>query len=626
MGAGIRSPKISVNRVWSNVTLVAAGSFHNIISTTDNGLYIFGDAYCGDGTINVCTAIQADASVRKSYAGSATKFIGGFSSTFIMTNTLQIYSLGDNTFNQLGSSTPDPRFYPEEIDSLYTSSMPINQLECTRFCVALGSDMLTIFTWGDNTKNQLGNVLQYEAAESAFVDLPSFGVADSNNLILKGRHDTMVLYNGLEGYNAKIVSWGSNFYGTIGDNSFRARRSPVSVDISVSGVKDFDVSQHATLLSMGEIVFAWGENLSNQISTKSLPQPSPIPIPIKRNISEMNRVMVGCSHTLLWGDTSILALGNNLMGQLGANSTKPILAEFSPVVLSHVLTKPDSVLVDVAIGCDHNLILTSTNQLWAWGDGELGNLGNGEMSSSSFPVPVDMSPFEKRTIVFIGAGSEYSLATTEDNSIFIWGKLNPRKPLLVPTKIDTSQMGSETIYQISVGLEHTALLTRSGRVFTFGSNSNRQLGDGTIINRDTPIAATLIEKELFKYSVEVIMVLASKHNTFAVFTPKSGLSPSLIIITSVTIVTVLLLTIGAIIIIPCVYYRFLLLRKKYKVLQENSTLNDRLLDSLARGESKEMRTFFKVDPELFEIDFKDLKDLRLLASGTSGAMMVKAVW
>ena len=48
----------------------------------------------------------------------------------------------------------------------------------------------------------------------------------------------------------------------------------------------------------------------------------------------------------------------------------------------------------------------------------------------------------------------------------------------------------ETLIQISLGIKHSSVLTSEGRLFTWGENFYGQLGDGTTIDRHTPIEIT----------------------------------------------------------------------------------------------------------------------------------------
>ena len=61
--------------------------------------------------------------------------------------------------------------------------------------------------------------------------------------------------------------------------------------------------------------------------------------------------------------------------------------------------------------------------------------------------------------------------------------------------VQTDQFGYEyyeklDIVQIEAGLYHNIMLTSDGRVFTWGRNNNGQLGDGTIVDKTTPVEIT----------------------------------------------------------------------------------------------------------------------------------------
>jgi len=73
--------------------------------------------------------------------------------------------------------------------------------------------------------------------------------------------------------------------------------------------------------------------------------------------------------------------------------------------------------VDVAGGGSHSLALTDTGQVFAFGFGSSGQLGQGTTASSSVPVAVS----GLTNVVAIAAGANHSLAVTAAGEVWAWG-------------------------------------------------------------------------------------------------------------------------------------------------------------------------------------------------------------
>lgn len=69
----------------------------------------------------------------------------------------------------------------------------------------------------------------------------------------------------------------------------------------------------------------------------------------------------------------------------------------------------------LAAGEDHFLLLMNDGRLWAWGDNDDGQLGDGSETESSVPVPVG------NDFIQAGAGLRFSAGLRRDGSLWTWG-------------------------------------------------------------------------------------------------------------------------------------------------------------------------------------------------------------
>jgi uncharacterized repeat protein (TIGR02543 family) len=93
----------------------------------------------------------------------------------------------------------------------------------------------------------------------------------------------------------------------------------------------------------------------------------------------------------------------------------------------------------------------------------------------------------------ISSGYHHSGFITSDYRVFTWGwnkvgqlgdgtLVNKNSPIEITSKFKNG----ENVISLSLGVNHSSALTSSGKVFTWGSNDFGQLGDGTLINRILP--------------------------------------------------------------------------------------------------------------------------------------------
>jgi hypothetical protein len=135
----------------------------------------------------------------------------------------------------------------------------------------------------------------------------------------------------------------------------------------------------------------------------------------------------------------------------------------------------------VAAGEGHVLALKRNGDVFAWGYGSLGQLGNGLLVPSSWPVQV-MGPNKQGIlsgVTSIAAGFNTSVALKGDGTVWAWGDTFGSSPVAVtfPGKI----------VQIAAGGWHNAALQEDGTVWTWGQNDSGQLGDGTLVNSAQPV-------------------------------------------------------------------------------------------------------------------------------------------
>jgi hypothetical protein len=126
-------------------------------------------------------------------------------------------------------------------------------------------------------------------------------------------------------------------------------------------------------------------------------------------------------------------------------------------------------------------------------------LGTGNVLNQNFPVAVDVSGvLSNKVIVSISSGLSHGVALSDDGELFAWGdnqygqlgdgsKVGRISPVAV--RRDGVLSGVKIVSVTSFGA-HNLALTSEGVLVAWGSNSGGRLGDGTVVSSSVPVAVS----------------------------------------------------------------------------------------------------------------------------------------
>ncbi|MBP6733116.1 MAG: fibronectin type III domain-containing protein [Chromatiaceae bacterium] len=128
------------------------------------------------------------------------------------------------------------------------------------------------------------------------------------------------------------------------------------------------------------------------------------------------------------------------------------------------------------------MFIASDGSLWAWGDNQFGQLGDGTNTYRSTPTPVLTG------VAVLAAGGYHTLALKTDGSLWAWGD-NGSGQLGDGTTTNryTPKQILTGVAAIAAGNSHTLALKTDGSLWTWGRNLDGQLGDGTTTTRTRPV-------------------------------------------------------------------------------------------------------------------------------------------
>jgi hypothetical protein len=167
------------------------------------------------------------------------------------------------------------------------------------------------------------------------------------------------------------------------------------------------------------------------------------------------------------------AWGTNNLGQLGDGTTTSSATPVMVKGLAHVTA--------ISAGGFASLALLANGAVMAWGSDRFGQLGNGGFGTVS-TVPVAVTGLAGVTT--LSAGFNHDLAVLGNGTVMAWGA-NTDAELGFSTPVGFSDVpgavpGLSSVAAVSAGQDHSLALLQDGTVRAWGSNSNAQLGIGSI--------------------------------------------------------------------------------------------------------------------------------------------------
>jgi alpha-tubulin suppressor-like RCC1 family protein len=127
-------------------------------------------------------------------------------------------------------------------------------------------------------------------------------------------------------------------------------------------------------------------------------------------------------------------------------------------------------------------------ELYAWGSGDNGRLGDGTVVSKSSPIQIGALT----TWSQVSAGDAHTAAVKTDGTLWTWGDNGfGRLGLSISQLVDRSspvQVGALTNWaQITAGDNSSAAIKTDGTLWAWGFNTQGSVGDNTIISRSSPV-------------------------------------------------------------------------------------------------------------------------------------------
>ena len=198
---------------------------------------------------------------------------------------------------------------------------------------------------------------------------------------------------------------------------------------------------------------------------------------------QVSSVDCGYFHCLaVTRDGKVLAWGKGDCGQLGTGDMSGSLV---PKVIQSLCTER---VKQVACGSAHSIAVTEDGIVYAWGYGSDGQLGLGkEALQADVPRPTQIQGLPSGQAMEVACGSRHSLCVLTNGSLFSWGLCDDGRLGLPPEFTDAQAhavepalvpLSGESVKSCAAGGHHSLICTVKGRVMSCGRGTDFQLGHG----------------------------------------------------------------------------------------------------------------------------------------------------
>jgi alpha-tubulin suppressor-like RCC1 family protein len=202
--------------------------------------------------------------------------------------------------------------------------------------------------------------------------------------------------------SSSLFCWGSNDHGELaadnaatvacgsGIGAFPCAPSPVEAASGLSVASVSAGSAHTCALTTADGLWCWGSNQDGALGNPTT-LGGPAPVKVAGGVA-FTAVDAGEDHTCALGpDGSPWCWGLNTYGQLGVgvvNEVCPAFGSARPCHTSPGLVQVPVSLVSISAGSGHTCGVSADGEIWCWGRGTAGQLGDGRGVDSDALVKV----------------------------------------------------------------------------------------------------------------------------------------------------------------------------------------------------------------------------------------------
>lgn len=187
-------------------------------------------------------------------------------------------------------------------------------------------------------------------------------------------------------------------------------------------------------------------------------------------------------------------------GQLGQGDERN---QALPRVLDRVAFKGASI-EELGCGFCYNVAVSKRGDVYTWGYGKHGQLGHPEKLGQALRVPTKIKSLMQKGVSYVAAGCEHTCCVTREGNVFSWGcgaygmlGQGNRQDQYTPKMLDYFNDQQVKIMKVACGNKHTVAIGQDDEgapaVYSWGFGGNGRLGVGDELNRLSPVRVELVD-------------------------------------------------------------------------------------------------------------------------------------
>ena len=329
----------------------------------------------------------------------------------------------------------------------------------------------TLWAWGNNQFGQLGDGSTIDKSTPVQI-----GTDDNWSCVTAGEKYTVAIKD-----DGTLWAWGNNGWGQLGDGTTTHRNTPTQeVTVSTNWSYVAAGETHTVAIKDDGTLWAWGNNQFGPLGDGTTTQRN-TPTQEETESTNWSYVAAGAYHTVaIKDDGTLWAWGNNISGRLGDGTTTHRNTPTQEATGSNNWSY-------VAVGETHTVAIKDDGTLWAWGNNQFGQLGDGTTTQRDTPT---QEATESNNWSYVAAGAYHTVAIKDDGTLWAWG-YNQFGQLGDGTTTQrdtpTQEVTESTNWSyVAAGQSHTVAIKDDGTLWAWGTNGYGQLGDGSDIIVNTP--------------------------------------------------------------------------------------------------------------------------------------------
>lgn len=456
---------VDVPGLTDGVTSIAAGIYHTC-AVANGGLWCWGDNWAGQVGDDTRTSRLSPVWV-SGLAGGVVAAAGGDSHTCAVTADGSAWCWGSNAFGQLGNRSSALHLAPAVASGLSANVVAVTA-GALHACALLESG--AVRCWGNNRYGQLGD----GSATDSLTPVDVAGLSSGVTAIEAGAFHTCAIANGA------LKCWGANDTGQLGNGAAISSLTPVDVTGLASGATALAVGmKHSCAVAAG-VPYCWGANWSGQLGDGTTADRwQPVLVNNWQGVQVTALSAGGDFSCGLSAGGALKCWGGNYYGQLGIGSN---ISQWEPEMVSGL----SSGVTGIAAGNAHACAVFWGGAL-CWGFNANGQLGDGSVVNRWGPTGVvGQSSGESQ----VNAGDFHTCALADDGAVTCWGdnwggQVGDGTTFTRYQPSNVSLLGTGNT-SVAGGAYFTCAVTGAGAAKCWGSNSNGQIGDGSIPWQLTP--------------------------------------------------------------------------------------------------------------------------------------------